>query len=65
MQTKLKAGHSHPLEELFTIFLFGTVCYFVGRPLPLRVHQTRDPLHTNLNGRHWLPFRAPLILGKW
>src|SRR5262249_20835266 len=47
------------LEELFTIFLFGVVCYFVGRPIPLLAHQTRDPLHANLHGRHWATF-APV-----
>ena len=49
------------LEELYTIFLFGILSYFVGRPLPVRAHQTRDPLHANLQGRHWATF-APVRL---
>ena len=60
-------GQSGPLapvlEELFTIFLFGIVCYFVGRPIPVRAHQTRDALHTNLQGRHWATF-APVRLAN-
>lgn len=51
------------LEELFTIFLFGIVCYFVGRPIPVRAHQTRDPLHSNLNRLHWATF-APVSLAR-
>src|SRR5262249_41070283 len=57
-----KSGALAPmLEELFTVFLFGIVCYFAGRPIPVRAHQTRDPLHANLQGRHWATF-APVCL---
>jgi AraC-like DNA-binding protein len=44
------------LEELFTIFLFGLISYFLGQLLPVLAFQTRDPLHPNLHGRHWASF---------
>lgn len=50
---------AYMLEDLFADFIFGVMSYFLARPLPLRTHQTRDPLHANLNGRHWGTF-APV-----
>jgi AraC-like DNA-binding protein len=51
------------LEELFTICLFIMVCYFVGRAIPVRAHQTRDPLHAYLHRQHWGTF-APVRLAS-
>lgn len=52
---------AYVLEDRFSIFLFGLISYFLGRPTPARAHQTRDPTHPNLNGRHWATF-APVRL---
>lgn len=51
------------LEELYAVFLFGAASLFLGRPLPLRIFQTRDPTHPHLNGRHWATF-APVCFAK-
>jgi AraC-like DNA-binding protein len=51
------------VEEIFQTFLFGCLSYFLARPLPLRLYQTRDPRHPNLNATHWSAF-APVRLGS-
>ncbi len=47
------------VEELHLTFLYGCLSLFLGRPLPVRMFQTRDRRHANLDGLHWATF-APV-----